>query len=237
MLRRILGLGQSSGHLEEQPGMIFKDFSQYTGAKCEHSRGGGPSRQWQCQLPGSPPPRAHRADRGALVPGVRRHAAGGVPHRRSPPARSRSEERRNELATFVYRLTLSYFSSTYYTRRREHATRRGGGGVARDVAGKSRRVASRRVRAQTPRRLLRLGARRRGGGARVRRGDLRRRAAAAAGSGHGLVRVRRPGAGHRRRLRVREPGRAPRKRRGFLVGTRRRARAILSGEGSSSDFS
>ena len=38
MLHQNLGLEQSSYHLEEQSGKIFKDFSQYSGAKCELSR-------------------------------------------------------------------------------------------------------------------------------------------------------------------------------------------------------
>ena len=33
-----MGLGQSSDNLAEQHGKIFKDFSQYSGAKCEPSR-------------------------------------------------------------------------------------------------------------------------------------------------------------------------------------------------------
>ena len=38
MFHQILGLRQSSYRLEEQSGKIFKDFLQYSGAKCELSR-------------------------------------------------------------------------------------------------------------------------------------------------------------------------------------------------------
>ena len=38
IFHQTLGLGQSSDHLEEQSGKIFKDFLQYSGAKCELSR-------------------------------------------------------------------------------------------------------------------------------------------------------------------------------------------------------
>ena len=38
IIHQTLGLGQSSDHLEEQSGKIFKDFLQYSGAKCELSR-------------------------------------------------------------------------------------------------------------------------------------------------------------------------------------------------------
>ena len=38
ILHQILGLEQSADHLQEQPGKIFKDFLQYSGAKCDLSR-------------------------------------------------------------------------------------------------------------------------------------------------------------------------------------------------------